>query len=478
MKLYNTLTRKKDIFKPLRPGRVSLYTCGPTVYNYAHIGNLRTYIFEDVLERALKAAGYRVKRAMNITDVGHLTSDADSGEDKVEKEAKREKKSVWAIAEFYTQMFVRDAAALNIRIPKIFVPATKTIPEQIKIIKILAKKGIAYETARAVYFDVAKFKNYTRLSRQPLHEKIISSRAAVVGDAEKRNPADFALWFKLVDHFANHIMRWPSPWGEGFPGWHIECSAIATKYLGQPFDIHAGGVDHINIHHTNEIAQSEAAFNKPLARYWLHGEFLTINQDRMGKSIGNFITLQALRDQGFQPLHYRYLVLTSHYRSHLEFSLESLRAARAADRNLRANLAALKNYRGRRQKSPAAFPQPLQHFKTKFKQAIADDLNTAQALARIHEFLRALNILMDKKQLPTRSARAAYRALVAADQVLGLNLGVTPEVPPKIKALMKRRELFRNSKQFTQADDLRRRIEALGYNIDDTPSGPVAAKRK
>jgi len=342
-RIYNTLTRKVEILQPIKKNKVSLYTCGPTVYNYAHIGNLRTYIFEDVLERTLARNGYKVRRVMNITDVGHLTSDADQGEDKIEKEAAKEKKTVWEIAKFYTNAFLKDAKKINIKIPRLLVPATKTIPEQIRIIEILASKGLAYETPKAIYFDVSKFKDYTKLSRQPLSEKITAAREEVVSDPGKRNPADFVLWFKLVDHFKHHVMRWRSLWGEGFPGWHIECSAISTKYLGQPFDIHTGGIDHVGVHHTNEIAQSEGAFDRPLANYWMHGEFLTVNQDRMGKSLGNFITLRDLQVKGFDPLAYRYLILTSHYRSRLDFSFESLRAAANGYHSLKNRLLALKN---------------------------------------------------------------------------------------------------------------------------------------
>ena len=283
LKLYNTLTRKKEIFTPLKKGKAGLYTCGPTVYNHQHLGNYRTYIFEDVLKRVLERAGYRVKHVMNITDVGHLTSDADTGEDKLEKGAAREGKTVWDVAHFYTDAFLRDIDTLNIARADTLVPATGEIPAQITIINELFKKGYAYQTEHAIYFDVSKFRDYTRLSRQKLEDKKTAVRSEVVEDLEKRHSVDFALWFFTVGKYKDHVMRWPSVWGEGFPGWHIECSAISTKYLGQPFDIHAGGIDHIPVHHTNEIAQSEGAYDKPLAHYWVHGEFLLIDEQKMAK---------------------------------------------------------------------------------------------------------------------------------------------------------------------------------------------------
>ncbi|KKU04579.1 MAG: Cysteine-tRNA ligase, partial [Parcubacteria group bacterium GW2011_GWA2_45_30] len=328
--MVNTLTRKKEIFRPIHKNWVGLYTCGPTVYNYAHIGNLRTYIFEDVLRRTLEYAGYKIKHVMNITDVGHLTSDADEGEDKLEKEARQEKKSVWDIAEFYTGAFLNDISRLNIKRAGVLAPATKNIKQQITLIKKLFQKGFAYETTQAVYFDVSKFKTYTKLSRQRIDEKITAARAEVIQDPKKKNPPDFALWFKRIGKFKNHALHWSSPWGDGFPGWHIECSAISTKYLGQPFDIHTGGVDHISVHHTNEIAQSEGAFGKPLVKYWMHGEFLLLDQARMGKSVGNFITLNTLVEKGFNPFAFRYLALGAHYRSKLNFTWESLEAAKCS----------------------------------------------------------------------------------------------------------------------------------------------------
>ncbi|MEK7542981.1 MAG: cysteine--tRNA ligase [Patescibacteria group bacterium] len=478
--IFNTLTRKKEIFKSLRGKHVGLYTCGPTVYNYAHIGNLRTYIFEDVLERALEYNGYSVKRVMNITDVGHLTSDADSGEDKLERGAIREKKTVWDIAKFYTDAFFDDLKALNAKKLKIIAPATKFVPEQIKIIKKLFARGFAYETSSAVYFDTSKFKNYTKLSRQKLSEKKIASREVVVEDSEKHNPSDFALWFKLVGKFKNHTMQWKSPWGIGFPGWHIECSAISTKFLGQPFDIHTGGIDHIPVHHTNEIAQSEGAFGKPLARYWMHGEFLVIDQARMGKSAGNFLTLKTLTEKGFDPMHYRYLILTAHYRSQLNFTWESLEAARNAYERLKEQIAIVFSIVAT--KKGAARGGMTCHttsssagslsrvFLKKFEDAINDDLNTPVALAKFHGFLKSCVT----NGIGEKTAREIIKKI---DSVLGLKLLENEKIPVNALEIAKERELYRGNKQFVQADALRKKLEALGYKVSDTPSGPVVRRK-
>ena len=475
LKLYNTLTRRKEIFKPLHAGKVGLYTCGPTVYNYAHIGNLRTYIFEDVLRRVLKHAGYRVRHVMNITDVGHLTSDADSGEDKLEKGAAREGKTVWDIAQFYTDAFLRDIAALNIRRADKLVPATATIPDQTALIKKLFAKGYAYETGQAVYFDVSRFPHYTRLSGQKLEDKKTAARADVVEDPDKKHPQDFALWFKRVGKFSEHAMYWPSPFGkgDGFPGWHIECSAISAKYLGQPFDIHTGGVDHISVHHTNEIAQSEGAIGKPLARYWMHGEFLLMQEEKMAKSAGNFYTLRGILEKKIDPLAFRYLVLTAHYRSRLNFSWESLAAAEQSLSRLRGflhvsrlnldNSREMKSYRG----STSIMGKWLEKYQQAFDTAISDDLNTPQALAVIWDMLNAYY------KNPERFDPAAVRRLLFDfDKILGLGLAdIKPAkkkiIPKKILALVEKREELRHQKDWSGADRIRDKIVRLGWKIED-----------
>ena len=464
VKLYNTLVRKKQVFKPLHDKRVGLYTCGPTVYNYAHIGNLRTYIFADILQKTLEYNGYKVKRVMNITNVGHLTSDADTGEDKIELESKKEKKSVWRIAKFYTNAFLNDIKKLNIKKPEIIVPATKTVDDQIKIIKILIGKKYAYETSKAIYFDVTKFKNYNKLSRQPLSQKITAAREEVIEDTEKKYPTDFALWFKLAGRYKNHSMRWPSPWGLGFPGWHIECSAISTKYLGQPFDIHTGGVDHIGTHHTNEIAQSEAAFGKPLASFWLHAEHLLIDQDKMAKSGENFITLEVLKNHGFDPLAFRYLALTAHYRSKLNFTWESLKAAQNAFDNLREAMKNLKTATQHTNKLKNVGMLSKKNIIAKFKKYISDDLNTPRALALLWEVIKSQKL--DEK--------TKYELVIDFDKVLGLNLADVKieKIPSEVLKLASEREKYRKEKNFKKADTLRKKIESLGWLVEDTPRGP------
>jgi len=459
MKLYNTLTRKKEIFKPIKKNKVGFYSCGPTVYNYAHIGNLRTYVFADVLQRALEYNGYKVKRVMNITDVGHLTSDADVGEDKMEKEAKKEKKTVWEIAKFYEKAFLNDIKELNIKKPPAgnIVNATKSIKDQQAIIKILVEKGYTYETTSAVYFDVAKFKDYGKLSGQSLEDKLTGVRDEVVEDAEKKNPADFALWFKLVGRHKDHAMHWPSPWGEGFPGWHIECSAISSKNLSQPFDIHTGGIDLIGTHHENEIAQSEAAFQKPLARFWAHGEFLVIDKGKMSKSKGNFITLQTLKGKGFNPISYRYLILTAHYRSILNFSWESMEAAERAYVNLISLVANINNSDAKAMRKHAKDTK----YKKQFEEHINDDIDTPKGLALLWSMVK-------DKEL---SSKTKIELVKNFDKVFALNLIESAKqaarIPVNIKKLAKERNEFRIKKNFKKSDEIRLKLANMGYRIED-----------
>ncbi|MDO8600107.1 MAG: cysteine--tRNA ligase [bacterium] len=467
IRLYNTLTRKKEVFKPIRKDRVGLYTCGPTVYNFAHIGNLRTYIFEDILRRTLEYAKYDVRHVMNITDVGHLTSDADTGEDKLEKEAAHEGKTVWDIARFYTDAFTSDIARLNIKKAKNLVPATRTIENQIALIHELFKKKYAYETTQAVYFHVPKFKRYTRLSRQKLNEKIIGAREKVITDPEKKHPADFVLWFKSVGKFKNHVMRWPSPWSEGFPGWHIECSAISTKYLGQPFDIHTGGIDHINVHHTNEIAQSEAAFEKPLAKYWMHGEFLLIDAAKMAKSEKNFITLNTVIQKGFNPLAFRYLVLTAHYRSKLNFTWKSLESASHSLEKLYEFIRELKTKKGSGVKKSDMRMHSV--VEKEFRMSVFSDLDTAGALVNIWDLVRAYH-----KNPEAYNPKTILDILYDFDKILGLGFkNVKSEtIPAPILKLAMLREQYRKNKKWEEADKMRQELQKHGYTVEDTPEGP------
>ncbi|MFA4937352.1 MAG: cysteine--tRNA ligase [Patescibacteria group bacterium] len=473
--LYNTLTRQKEEFKPQHPSRlwfqkpsVSLYTCGLTVYDYPHLGNLRTYIFEDVLKRTLVFNGFSVKHIMNITDVGHLTSDADEGDDKMEKGAQRSGKTVQELAEYYTKIFKENLKDLNILKPDTWTPATKYIKEQVELVKRLETKGFTYETNQAIYFNISKFPNYTKLSGQKLEEKEVGSRSEVVVDKQKKHPADFALWFKLTGRFKNHLQHWPSPWGEGFPGWHLECSAMAMNMLGDTIDIHCGGIDHIAVHHTNEIAQSEAATGKQFVRYWLHGAFLTIDEGRMGKSEGNFITLDTLKQRKISPLAYRFLMLISHYRSPLNFCWESLQAAEEGLNNLYDKFTALQK---------PLIPLSMMHksskgeekFRTDFAKAINDDLNTSQALAVAWEVLKCAMEDTCKREL-----------LLEFDKVLGLGLEyIKPiNIPTKVTELVKEREQARQNKDWSKSDKLRDEIETLGFKVEDLDSGPqVKVKR-
>lgn len=460
MKLYNTLSRKVEEFKPIDPNEVRMYTCGPTVYDFAHIGNLRTYIFEDLVRRSLTYLGYTVKHAMNITDVGHLVGDGDEGEDKMDKGAKREGKHPLEIARMYEEQFFKDEAALNILSAHEVRRATDTITEQIEIIKLLETKGFTYSDEFAIYFDTSKLPDYGKLSGQNLEDKKTGAREEVVVDILKRNPQDFVLWFFTKGKYEHHILRWPSPWGEGFPGWHIECSAISRTLLGQPFDIHCGGVDHIGTHHSNEIAQSEAAFGVPLAHYWMHGEFLLINAGRMGKSEGNAYVLKTIVDKGYRPLDYRYLLLQGHYRSQVNFTWEAMDASHTAlTRLYNAVLELQKNA-----KPDSDSIDNVEEYHEKFRAALSEDMNIPKALAVVWEVLGS-----------KLSAQSKLNLLYNFDSVLGLDLEHPPVVeitiPEEVKKLAHERDEARANKDFLKSDELRARIEAAGYEILDSKEG-------
>jgi cysteinyl-tRNA synthetase len=480
--IFNTLSREKAEFKPITPGEVGLYTCGPTVYNFQHIGNFRTFIFEDVLKRVLLYDGFKVKHVMNITDVGHLTSDADEGEDKMIKAMRREGKTPWDIARFYTDVFLRDMDRLNIVRPDPITPATEHIPEMLALIECLMEKGHAYLISDGVYFDVASFPSYGRLSRQSLEDQEAGARVEV--NTEKRNPADFALW-KLAD--PSHAMQWDSPWGRGFPGWHIECSAMSMKYLGETFDIHCGGVDHIPIHHENEIAQSEACTGKEFVRYWLHGEFLLINSGKMSKSagaageegardmgegieplttLGGFLTLQDLVDEGYDPLAYRYFCFTAKYRAQLNYTDEAIRAAANA-------LAGIYDFVERAAAMPADGgdnSEWLEPFEERFVTAINDDLNMPGALAVVHDLITEAN----RREQPASILERLYKW----DEVFGLKLRERAEarlsdtLDPALQALVDEREAARKSRNFARADELRTQLRESGIEVEDTAQGP------
>jgi len=495
--LYNTLSRKKEELKPIKtspqpsPSKgggalVGLYTCGPTVYNFAHIGNLRTYLFEDVLKRVLLYNGYKVKHVMNITDVGHLTGDRDMGEDKLEKSAKKEGKDAWEIAEFYTKAFKEDLNKLNIiQDDIIWLKATETIPEQIELVKKLEAKGYTYKTSDGIYFNTSKFKDYTKLSHQPLSS--LQEGARVEKNPEKKNPTDFALWKfspplnlplgKGEKKREGRQMEWESPWGIGFPGWHLECSVMSMKGLKDQLDIHCGGIDHINIHHTNEIAQSEAATGKKFFNYWLHGAFLNIaGGEKMAKSQENFLTLEnALIKKGIDPLVYRFAVLQTHYRKPMEYSEKIIKNAKNGLKHLynqARELADTVFYQIEGQAGGTtlhSISQPNKKFKDEFLQAVNDDLNMPQALAVVQKVFKSN--LTDEEKLGT---------IVDFDKIFGLNIEnelyniVKPE---DIETLVNEREKARKERNFKESDRLRKEIEKKGYIVEDTEVGMRFSKK-
>jgi cysteinyl-tRNA synthetase len=449
LRLFDTYTRKLRDFEPLHPPEVGMYACGPTVYDYAHIGNLRTYIFEDVLRRVLEYNGYQVKHVVNITDVGHLTSDADSGEDRMEIGSRRTGMTAWEIAEIYTQAFMNDLQHLNILDPHIWCRATDHIQEQVDLIQCIEAAGYTYRTADGVYFDTSKLEDYGYLAR--LNVDGLQSGARVQA-GEKRNPTDFALWkFSAPDE--KRQMEWDSPWGTGFPGWHIECSAMAAKYLGAFFDIHCGGEDHIMVHHPNEIAQTQACHQTRLANFWMHGYFLQIDSSRMGKSVGNFITLQTLSEQGYEPLVWRFYCLGAHYRSKLNFSWEGLDSAKAALNRLRNNTFEWGD--------PGSADEG--YLKT-FSEHINDDLNMPRVLALVWELV--------KSDLDAATKKAT---MLEFDRVLGLGLAEWQpqpvEIPDEIMQLAEQRQEARQAKRWSEADALREEIRKKGFEVEDTPEG-------
>ena len=454
LKIYNTLHHKEEEFKPLNPAGATCYCCGPTVYNYAHIGNLRTYIFEDLLMRTLRHS-LPVKHMMNVTDVGHLTSDADAGEDKMTLASEREGKSAWEIAKFYEKKFFEDFDALNCVRPNIVARATEHIPAMIKLVKTLEEKGYTYKTADGIYYDTSKFKDYGILINKAHLEGLKTGARVDFGD--KRNATDFALW-KFSPTDKKRQMEWQSPWGVGFPGWHIECSAMAMQYLGDTLDIHCGGIDHVAIHHTNEIAQAQAATGKQYVRYWVHGEFLVMSSGKMSKSAGTFVTLDTLKEKGYDPLDYRYLCLGAHYRTQLEFSYDSLNFARASRKGLKSKVLALKQ----EAKTQRGETQALKEAKADFINAMEDDLNTAKALALLWDFVKS-----------EASADEKLSFVAFADSFLGLNLleEEKKEISDEAKQLLAERAEARKQKDFKKSDELRAKLLAMGIVVKDTPRG-------
>ncbi|MDP4092206.1 MAG: cysteine--tRNA ligase [Bacillota bacterium] len=456
LKLYNTLTRKKEEFKPLEGNEARIYSCGPTVYNYAHIGNLRTYVFMDVLRRVLKYNGYTTRHAMNITDVGHLVSDADQGEDKMMKTAKEQKKTPWEIAAYYTEVFFNDIAALNIEKPEIVPKATEHIKEMIEFVQGLIEKGYGYETSDGIYFDIGKFEDYGKLSRIDLEAQMAGARVEV--NEEKRHPADFAIWKKAPKE---HIMQWPSPWGMGYPGWHIECSAMGRKYLGDVFDIHTGGVDHIPVHHENEIAQSEALLGKPAVKTWMHGEFLLVDNGKMSKSLGNTYTIEDLKKKGFEPLVFRYFCLNAHYRNKLNFTWDGLQSAQVSLSRLMEGVLAHKNG------SDQVEDEVVSGFRKEFQEAINDDLNIPKALGIVWNIVR----------YPKKS-KQLFELLLETDSILGLGMADAEskkadetDVGSEVEGLIEKRQQARKEKNWKEADNIRDQLKEMGIILEDTPQG-------
>ena len=459
MKLYNTLNKKVEEFIPNNKDLVTLYTCGPTVYHYAHIGNLRTYIFEDILEKGLEYIGYNVKRCMNITDVGHMSSDADTGEDKMIKGAIREHKTVYEIADFYTKAFFDDCDKLNIRKPKIVEKASEHIDIYIKMVSKLLNDGYAYISNGNVYFDISKAKDYYKLSGKNPDELIIGAREDVTEDVHKKNPYDFGLWF-TISKFENQAMKWDSPWGVGYPGWHIECSGLSINYLGEYLDIHCGGVDNIFPHHTNEIAQSEAYLGHKWCNYWLHGEHLNDSTGKMSKSKGEFLTVSLLESKGYNPLAYRFFCLQSHYRNQLVFSYEALDKANNTYNKL---LNKIKNIK----EDGNIDNDIVKKYQDKFKDAISNDLNTSLMLTCLYDILKEDTTDNTKLEI-----------IKDYDKVLSLNLlnnekKLDEELIKYINEKLEERKLAKQNKDNEKADNIRKELESKNIKIKDTREGTI-----
>ena len=463
LKLYNTLTKQKEKFKPLQGNEVRIYTCGPTVYSFAHIGNFRAYVFMDTLRRVLKENGYTLKHVMNITDVGHLESDADEGEDKMEKAARKENKNPYEIAAYYTEIFFRDMGRLHIERPEIIAKATDHISDMLEFVKTLVKNGYAYETSKAIYFDISKLDKYPVLSNRNLDDQIAGARVDV--DPEKRNPYDFAVWIKAPE---NHIMKWESPWGLSYPGWHLECSAMGRKYLGDEFDIHTGGVDHIPTHHENEIAQSKGCTGHIPAKRWMHVEFLQVDGGKMSKSLGNTYTLDQLQEKGIEPLAYKMFCYTAHYRTKLNFTFEGALSTQKALNRLR------EGYLTHLQNDEKVEKTEIKEYKQRFLDAVNDDLNMPLAMGVVWEVVRN-----------NKKSKQFADLLLEFDKILGLDLENSKkyleeqekvELPEEIKELVEQRKIARENKNWAESDRIRDLLKEKGYTVKDTKEGQIIEK--
>ncbi|MGD1822272.1 MAG: cysteine--tRNA ligase [Pleomorphochaeta sp.] len=464
--LYNTMGRKVEEFKPIDEKEVGLYTCGPTVYNYAHIGNLRTFIFEDILKRVLTHSNYKVKHVMNITDVGHLTDDGDSGDDKMTKKAKESGKSVWEIASFYTDAFLSDASDLNLVMPNVLCKATDHIGDMIKLIKRLEENGHTYISGGNVYFSIDTFKDYGKLANQNLDDLKTAVRDDVSIDNNKKNPKDFVLWF-TNSKFGEQQMMWDSPWGRGYPGWHIECSAMSMKYLGESFDIHCGGIDAIPVHHTNEIAQSEAATNHKWVNYWVHGEFLLDETGKMSKSKGDFLTLSLLKTKGYDPMDYRFFVLGGHYRSQLRFNFDNLDTAR---KNRLTIVSKIQEYLDNGANKIELSNEKVVELKNEFDDCVNNNLNMPKALAVLYKTIKS-DLFESEK----------YSLILYYDEVFGLRFDEVEkskdDIPENVLKLVENRITAKKERDFAKADMIREEINKLGYLLKDTPKGPILSKK-
>ena len=470
MKLYNTLTRTKDEFKPRFENKVSMYTCGPTVYHYAHIGNLRSYIMEDVLEKYFRYVGYDVTRVMNITDVGHLSSDGDTGDDKMLKGAKREHKTVMEIAKFYTDAFFADCAKLNIKTPDVVEPATSCIDEFIRVITSLIEKGYAYEAGGNIYFDTSKLDKYYVFNDFTEEDLAVGVREGVEEDSNKKNKADFVLWF-TKSKFDDQELKWDSPWGVGYPGWHIECSCISMKNLGEYLDIHCGGIDNAFPHHTNEIAQSEAYLGHEWCNYWFHVHHLNTTGGKMSKSKGEFLTVSLLEEKGYNPLVYRFFCLQSHYRKSLVFSYENLDNAAVAYNKLAAKVATLFD-------NSAVDKAAFDSLKANFTEAMDNDLNTALAVTAVYDVLKADTTNATKLALIEDFDKVLSIGLVdAAKKLAENNSNAGDDIPEEITKLIEERKEARKAKNFALADEIRDKIAEMGYVITETREGTKVTKK-
>ena len=468
MLLYNSLSRKKETFTTAEPGKVKMYTCGPTVYHFAHIGNLRTYIMEDILDKYLRFAGYDVLRIMNITDVGHLTSDGDTGDDKMLKGAKREHKTVMEIAKFYTDAFFEDCKKLNIKTPEIVQPATGCIPEFIGAVQKLLDKGYAYEAGGNVYFDTSKLEQYYRFHDFKEEDLEVGVREGVEGDANKRNKADFVLWF-TKSKFDDQELKWESPWGLGYPGWHIECSCISMKYAGETLDLHCGGIDNVFPHHTNEIAQSEALIGHEWCKHWFHVLHLNTSSGKMSKSKGEFLTVSLLEEKGYLPMAYRFFCLQSHYRKSLVFTRENLDNAQGAYQKLLAKIRTLLD------QNDAVDEAKKSELLAAFTETMDNDLNTAQAITVLYDVLKADTTAATKLACIEQMDRVLSLDLIANAKALAEE-NEAAEIPAEVLELVEQRKEARKAKDFAKADAIRDQITALGWQIRETRQGTEITK--